>query len=259
MKVTPLLHAEIHGSGPTVVLLHGFLASSKYWKKVTELVSDNYQVVTLDLLGFGNSPKPRHNKYDYESHLASIEKTLNHLNIDKPFMLVGHSMGALLALRYANTHPEHVSKLILTNMPVMLGKKEVKNEIFKSNLVFRLGLSPGSHRIMWTSLKVLYTLRILPEKAINSLTTNRDYVFSHSALSRLRSFQRVIMHAKTDVDLAAIKVKTIVLSGVDDRKVYIENLMHNMALSPSVALHNFKVDHHIPLRMPELLAEKIRS
>lgn len=259
MKKTPLLHAESHGNGPVVVFLHGFLSSSKYWRKVSELISQNYRVVTIDLLGFGDSPKPGHSKYDYEAHISSINKTLYAQNVREPFILVGHSMGALLALRYANIYANRVTKLILTNMPVMLGKKEVKFELFNANIIYRLGLSPFTHHFMWQGLRILYKLRWLPSEAIDRLTMNIDYVFKHSARSRLRSFRRVIMRAKADVDLATIGVKTIVLSGIDDKKVYVDNLVSKVQLSPYVAMQNFKTGHHIPLLMPELLAETIRE
>lgn len=259
MKRVPLLHAESYGSGPTVVLLHGFLSSSKYWRKVSELVSQNYRVVTIDLLGFGESPKPQRSKYDYDAHISSLNKTLYAHNVREPFILVGHSMGALLALRYANIYNKRVKKLVLTNMPVMLGKREVKFELFRSNVLYRLGLSPFTHQFMWQGLKVLYKFKWLPAEAIERLTMNIEYVFMHNSRSRLRSFRRVIMNAQTGADLAKVRVKTVVLSGLDDKKVYVDNLLHKVQLSPSVILQNFKTGHHIPLVMPELLVEEIRE
>ena len=258
MKQPPLLHAEVYGRGPTVVLLHGFLASSAYWHKVSELVSKNNRVLAIDLLSFGNSPKPLRSKYDYDAHIASINQTLKHYNASS-FTLVGHSMGAMIALRYANLYESRVKQLILTNLPVMLGSDEVKQQFFSSNVIYRLGLTPVSHRFMWSSLRLLYKLRSLPRGSMNRLSENKEFVFRHNAVSRLRSFRNIIMDAKTDMDLARVQVKTTVLSGFEDKKIYIENLLHNIQLSPHVALENVNTGHHIPRIMPELLVRRLND
>ena len=253
------LHYESYGTGQTVLFLHGFLTSSAYWDRVTNLVSKNHRVIAIDLLGFGKSPKPRRSKYDYADHIRSINKTLESAGVNEPFILVGHSMGALISLRYANMYPGRVENLILTNMPVMIGSEQVKQQILKKNFVYRLGLTPYTHRIMWGTVKSLYRLKLLPKTAVASLTKNTDNVFKHSPLSRLRSFRQVIMHAKTEVDLAVVSVKTTVLSGIDDKKVYIDNLVHNIELSPHVVMRNFQTGHHIPLIMPEIVAQTIEN
>ncbi len=228
-----------------------------YWRKVTDLVSQNYRVVSIDLLGFGQSPKPRKSNYDYDAHIASIKRTLWAAGVSEPFILVGHSMGALLSLRFATLYEDKVSKLVLTNMPVMIGSRQVKEHIFKPNIIYRLGLSPVSHRMMWAILKVLYRLKLLPRRSALLLSSNIEYVFKHSPLSRLKSFRSVIMQAKTEVDLAAVTVKTTILSGIDDKMIYIHNLAHNINLGPHVVVKNYRTGHHIPLVMPEILAQTI--
>lgn len=256
-KKAPTLHYRSYGHGTPVVFLHGFLASSAYWKKVTALIARNHRVIAIDLLGFGNSPKPRRSKYDYDAHIASIDQTLRSAGVTGPFILVGHSMGALLSLRYANIHKTRVQKLVLTNMPIMLGRQQVIDNILKTNIVFRLGLTPFTHRIMWGTAKLLYRSKLLPAGAFGELNTHIEYVFKHSPMSRLKSFRRVIMQAKTDVDLKMIGVKTTLLSGIEDRKVYLDNLTHHIGLSPYVSVRNFNTGHHIPLVMPEVIAETI--
>lgn len=252
-----VLHFESHGKGPTVVFLHGFLSSSLYWRKVTDLVSKDFRVITIDLLGFGNSPKPRRSRYDYDAHLQSINHTLEVAKVTEPFILVGHSMGALLSLRFSTIHGHRVKKLILTNMPVMLNPAQVRENIFKANLVVRLGLTPYTHRLMWGTTKTLYRFKLLPKGAFGELAAHIEYVFKHSPMSRLKSFRRVILHARTEIDLKAVKVKTTVLSGLDDRKIYIENLRDNIKLSPHVVVQNFRTGHHIPQVMPQVLVNVI--
>lgn len=250
-----LLHARVRGNGPVVVLLHGFLSSSEYWKAVADISESDHTIVALDLLGFGKSPKPRRSKYDYDAHVASIHMTLKQFNITRPFTLVGHSMGSLIALRYARLHEQSVSKLILVNMPVMLGRRQVREEISGTSFAYKYGLQPYTHRITWALFKTLFRLRLLSHDTVHRLKQNA-YFFQHSPLSRFRSFHRVIAEARADIDLNLIRVRTIVLSGLDDRSVYLENLQSNISLSPTVELETVSSGHHIPRSMPALLAQK---
>lgn len=256
MKHPPLLNFTVRGHGPVVVLLHGFLSSSEYWKNLSEISASDHTIVALDLLGFGKSPKPRKSRYDYEAHIASIDATLKQLGITEPFTLVGHSMGSLIALRYARLHEEAVDKLVLVNMPVMLGKREVRAEISGTSFAYKYGLQPYTHRIAWSIFKTLFRLRLLSRSTVRRLKQN-SYFFQHSPLSRIRSFQRVIADARTDIDLNLIRVQTLVLSGLEDRKVYLENLRDNISLSPTVSLETVPTGHHIPCVMPAILARKL--
>jgi pimeloyl-ACP methyl ester carboxylesterase len=257
MKQIPLLYTDVQGSGPTVVLLHGFLASSRYWEKVAELASKNYKVIAVDLLGFGSSPKPKDSSYDYADHIVSINRTLERLEIDEPFILMGHSMGSLIALRYATLYDERVSKLILTNMPAMIGRKEVRETIFKQNLVYRLGLSNYTNRLMWPMFHTLYKLRWLPRTSLTRIQDNIAFMFQSESHSRMRSFRRVIEDARIDLDLHAVKAKTVILAGVEDKKIYLENLLHNIPTRPNIRVETVATGHHIPRIMPEFIAQKI--
>jgi len=259
MKHIPLLYTDVKGSGPTVVLLHGFLASSRYWEKVTDLVSQNYKVVTFDLLGFGASPKPKDSSYDYADHIVSINATLEELGIDEPFILMGHSMGSLIALRYATLYDERVKKLILTNMPAMIGRKEVRDTIFKKNIVYRLGLSNYTNRVTWPVFRLLYKLRWLPRTSLDRIQGNIAFLFENKAHSRMRSFQRVIEEARIDLDLSAVKAKTVILAGIEDNKVYLENLLNNIPARSNIVVESIQTGHHIPRLFPELIAQKIEE
>ena len=253
-----ILNARISGNGPVIVLLHGFLSSSEYWKQVADISEKDHTVIALDLLGFGKSPKPRKSRYDYDAHIASVDATLKHLGITEPFTLVGHSMGSLIALRYARLYEKQVSKLILVNMPVMLGRRQVREEIHETSFAYKYGLQPYTHRLVWALFKTMFRLRLLSRSTVAKLKANA-YFFQHSPLSRIRSFQRVISDARADIDLNLIRVQTLVLSGLEDRKVYLDNLRENISLSPTVALESVASGHHIPCAMPAVLADKLKA
>ena len=117
-----------HDSGqhdrPTIVFLHGIAATSKTWEPVIKsLDSRKYRVVALDLLGFGQSPKPQHCKYSVADHVRSVKKTLYSLDIKKA-TLVGHSMGSLIATRYTLKYPKKIERLFLVSPPLYLKENE---------------------------------------------------------------------------------------------------------------------------------------
>ncbi len=113
-----LYAADSGGSGTAIVLLHGLGTNSSNWKNVTPSLADKYRVISIDLLGFGKSPKPDNINYTPDDHIASIHYTLHKLRVRKPFILVGHSMGAILAVHYANRYRDNVSRLVLCSLPL---------------------------------------------------------------------------------------------------------------------------------------------
>jgi pimeloyl-ACP methyl ester carboxylesterase len=76
------------------------------------------------LLGFGASPKPAWINYDIDDHAKAVITSLQRLRTNQPAVLVGHSMGCLVALRVARRRPDLVKHLILYEMPLYEGLPE---------------------------------------------------------------------------------------------------------------------------------------
>lgn len=120
----PSLYVAFDSGGKnkqTIVLLHGIAATSKTWDMlINALGTNNYRIIALDLLGFGQSPKPLGYKYDVEDHIASVHKTLKKLKISKPFTIVGHSMGGIIASHYCTVYPNEIRNMYLLSLPIYL-------------------------------------------------------------------------------------------------------------------------------------------
>jgi pimeloyl-ACP methyl ester carboxylesterase len=108
------------GEGPVVILVHGIASSSRTFQKLVPRLTDAHRVVALDILGFGESPAPAHASYTIDEHARALRSTVRSLRLKAPFVLVGHSLGALIASRYAADHPESVARLVLVSPPIYL-------------------------------------------------------------------------------------------------------------------------------------------
>jgi non-heme chloroperoxidase len=97
------LYYEDHGSGPPMVLIHGYPLSGRAWdKQLPALLDAGRRVITYDRRGFGNSSQPTCG-YDYDTFAADLNKLLDELDL-KGTTLVGHSMGSGEVTRYLGTY-----------------------------------------------------------------------------------------------------------------------------------------------------------
>jgi len=100
---------------PTITLLHGKNFNGAYWKKTADFLhAQGYGVVIPDQIGFGKSAKPRDYQYTFAELAANTNMLLKSLGLHTS-ILVGHSMGGMLATRYALLFPRETEKLILIN------------------------------------------------------------------------------------------------------------------------------------------------
>jgi non-heme chloroperoxidase len=109
------LYYEDHGSGPPVVLIHGYPLSGRAWdKQLPPLLSTGYRVITYDRRGFGKSSQPA-GGYDYDTFASDLNAIMANLNL-RDAMLVGHSMGTGEVTRYLGTYGSaQVTKAVLVS------------------------------------------------------------------------------------------------------------------------------------------------
>jgi pimeloyl-ACP methyl ester carboxylesterase len=108
------------GTGPVVVMIHGIASSSVTFHDLVPLLKPAHRCITIDILGFGTSPQPVNATYSLDEHAEALDRTIRSLDLDEPFILIGHSLGGIIAARYAATHPRKLSRLVLVGTPVYL-------------------------------------------------------------------------------------------------------------------------------------------
>ena len=100
------------GRGPVVVLVHGLASSSATWAEVMSLLGRRAHVVAPDLLGHGESAKPRSGDYSLGAHAAGLRDLLAILELERA-TVVGHSFGGGVAMQFAYQYPELTERVVL--------------------------------------------------------------------------------------------------------------------------------------------------
>jgi pimeloyl-ACP methyl ester carboxylesterase len=115
------LHYTVQGSGPDVLLVHGWASSGRMWSRLANALEGRARLWSVDLYGFGGSPRPPHGEtIGVDEHVALLLDFCNAHGI-RPHAVVGHSMGGMLALKLALARPDWIEKLVLLS-PVVSGR-----------------------------------------------------------------------------------------------------------------------------------------
>lgn len=118
--MTEMKYLDVHGervayldegTGDAILLIHGIAGSSQTWRSVIGPLSRKYRVVAPDLLGHGNSSKPR-SDYSLGAMSVLVRDILDGLGITRA-TIVGHSLGGGVAMQLVYQHPECVERLVL--------------------------------------------------------------------------------------------------------------------------------------------------
>ena len=110
------LHYQAWGMAghPTLVLVHGLGSSCHIWDLVAPILADRYHVLALDQRGHGESDQPD-DGYDFPTIVADLAGFLDALDVRERAVLVGHSWGASVVLRFATTFPDRAAGIVLVD------------------------------------------------------------------------------------------------------------------------------------------------
>ncbi len=237
---------------PTIVLLHGIAATSKTWDLlIKQLDTDTYRVIALDLLGFGQSPKPITCDYNVDDHVASVRRTLRKLKVRRPFKIVGHSMGAIISARYCRLYPRDVKRAFLLSPPLYPKDSELHTNISRTR----------------TDLYM---------NAYDFLSENKDFTINNSQILRklLRigdgmevneenwyGFRRSLRHTiiKQDAydDIKNLNMPVNIIYGTLD-EFLIQKIVNQLAVSRNVRITKLQtVNHMIGTKFAKEVARQI--
>jgi pimeloyl-ACP methyl ester carboxylesterase len=112
-----LIHYEVLGRGEPVLFIHGWVGSWRYWWPSMQSLSSRHRTFAFDLWGFGDSSKSP-DKYTFRAYVDMLHQFMDKLGILQPVNIVGHSLGAAVALRYTKEDPSRVKRVVAVSLPV---------------------------------------------------------------------------------------------------------------------------------------------
>ena len=205
-------------NGKNILLLHGKNFTGAYWEEsATELSKLGYRVIMPDQIGFGKSSKPENYPYSFRLLAYNTKLLLEHLGV-KEAIVIGHSMGGMLATRFAISYPKSVEKLILEN-PIGLEDWQRRVDFRPFDYWLKKELSATPESMKDYQLKAYYDgiwkekynkwvdLQTSPLKSSNYPLAARN-----QALASLMIFTQPVLY-----EFADIKAPTLLIIGQRDK------------------------------------------
>jgi len=214
MDVAPATQVQ---NPQAVLLLHGKNFFGAYWRQTIKFLSDNgFRVIVPDQIGFGKSEKPEV-YYNFHQLAQNTQELLRHLGVQQ-VAVVGHSMGGMLATRFALMYPGMTTKLVLEN-PIGLEDYRLfvpyKNleELYQEELKRTEESMRKYHNTYYTAWKPAYDEWVkVPAAQID----HPDYpkVAKASALTYAMIYQQPVVY-----EFDQVKAPTLVVIGQADRTI----------------------------------------
>lgn len=107
------LHYKILGEGEPLIILHGLFGMLDNWQTLGRRWAEKYQIILVDLRNHGHSPHSE--TFNYQVMTEDLEELVDDLFLDE-IRIIGHSMGGKLAMKFAQTHPDLIKKLVVADI-----------------------------------------------------------------------------------------------------------------------------------------------
>ncbi|MBP1930548.1 alpha/beta fold hydrolase [Ammoniphilus resinae] len=255
-----LLDAEVHyeyckkegekESCYTLVLIHGFLASSFSFRKLIPFLKGKYDIYTIDLVGFGESEKTASFKYSYRNYASLVLEFTKQLGL-KNVILIGHSMGGQISLYTALIAPNKIKGLVLIACSGYL-KKSNSWAVLLSKFPFSrsfIRLWIKKHKVLDVLRTTLYDTACIDEEMIRAYSKPiEDKNFCHTLLGLLRDREGDL----ETKDLHKITHPVLLLWGDEDQIIPLKTGVHLRQDLPNSTLVSIpEAGHQVMEEKPE--------
>lgn len=217
------IHYRIVGEGMPLVLIHGYGGNLWNWEEWMALLKDSFQVISLDLPGFGlTGPRPD-GDYSTAMYVDLLDRFFDQIEVDS-FYLAGNSMGGSISWQYTVKHPDRVRKLVLVN-----SAGYPRNVGGKMPLGFKILALPGAKSII---TKV--TPKSVMRKTIEGIYAENYEVEAQEVEQFMdmmrRTGNRKALFDRREADqgmgseqIKQIQCPTLIIWGDQDRLINVEN------------------------------------
>ncbi|MFX1435187.1 MAG: alpha/beta fold hydrolase [Promethearchaeota archaeon] len=222
-------------AGIPLVFIHGWLGSSREW--IHQLCYFNFKehITTLDLPGFGKSGKPKA-KYSIEFFTEQILSFLKLLGYNEA-ILIGHSLGGMIALNITIRNPKLVKKLILISSSAEISQSlKDKIKLFWVNLIFKLIYKKFLKNIVKQILSPKFKIQELKRLYTTALKIPKSIV--------LRTFKNMTSKFNMHDQISQISQPTLIIYGNEDKIISDSMITELGNLVPNSKIFNIEDSSH---------------
>jgi pimeloyl-ACP methyl ester carboxylesterase len=244
------------GAGEVLLLIHGVGGSSNSWSGVIQLLAKKYRVIAPDLLGHGESDKPR-GDYSVGAFAVLLRDLLEALDISQ-VTVIGHSLGGGIAMQFAHQHRRYCKRVVLISSGGFGGDV---------GRVLRLLSLPGSELVLPV---IASRPAVLAGNAVRAMMGSSNRFQACPSLSNRDNRQAFLRTLRSVVDFRGQAVSALnrlcfnaalpalIVSGDQDRVIPVEHARAAHRTMPNSRLHIIPgVHHHPPTERPETVAHLI--
>lgn len=250
------IHYVQWGRGPDILLIHGIGASAYCWRFLGPKLAQNYRVTAIDLPGFGLSDKNPDLGYSLSEQSNRLIDFCHHLKI-RPTLIVGSSMGGLIALFLAAQSPEFCNKVValapalnryLVPLPI--------DAFYRVAPFFHKKIEPRT--IQFLLKRVVSNPLLITEQDIQNYL--KPYQGSSMAAITFTKSLKTIRDKRNPAFLKSLDSHAIILHGKSDKIVPIKTSRRALRLSKHLKLFEHPTaGHHLQEDSSDWVREKIES
>lgn len=249
---------------PLMVFIHGWGGSSQYWRSTAHALCKKFDCLIYDLKGFGRSQLPPdfQGEFELEDYVLDLHELLQILEIQKPFTVNAHSMGASIAAIFTELYPDQVERLILNC-----------NGVFKYDarafaIFQKIGSTIVKLRFPWmTAIPLMDHMAIArflskPIKKSDRQQFLADYLGADAAAAggTLIAAVNENMVSRLPKAFQNIQCPTLFLSGEQDQIIPAEQAQAAIALNPNFEYVEIPAVGHFPmLENPDIYLQEIQQ
>ena len=244
---------QLVGQGQTLVLLHGFCEDSTMWADFVPLLSKKYQILTIDLSGFGQSDLL--NEHSIEAMSEAVHAVIKQLSIQQ-CVLIGHSMGGYVGLAFAEQYPQYLMGLgLFHSHPYADSETKITNRKKTIRFIERHGIAPFAGQFVRNLFAPAF---VQNHKAfIDDLVHKTSMHHSDAVIAA--SHAMIKRKSRADV-LSQLTCPALFIVGKQDNAVSLENSLEQLQLAPIASVHILEQVGHmgmfeVPSHSLEIVAD----
>ncbi len=244
----------IEGPGEPIVFLHGLASNIEFWNNVVEPLRGRHKMVLVDLLGFGASPRPTDSEYTVDDHVDAIVHTLKKAHIWQRSIIVSHSMGGIIAARFAVRFPDKVKNMLLCSIPIYK-----RSELNDKKLLQWQSTSDELYFKAYRKLRANPDWAIKGSDMLKKLNIKGMDVTTESWPAFHESLHNTIEKQRTSTDLAGLHIPIKIIYGRFDVLVVSRNITALSKNHANITVRKINAGHELTPGFSKIIVGEIEK